>query len=174
MPNFCGRPVHVLAFAIGLAATGGPAVAQQNTTATYGDWVLQCVNEEGPPPRKLCEIAQVTQVQGKNIPFSRVAVGALVKGQPVKLVVQLPVNILLRERVSIQLSDTDAAISAPFDHCLPTGCFAEFELKDDILKKFYESEGPGKVTFKDATGRDIAIPLSFKGLRSAYDALSKE
>jgi invasion protein IalB len=157
-----------------LAATCGTLSAQQSTSATYSDWVVQCVNEAGPPPKKTCDMAQVTQVQGKNIPFSRAAIEGPVKGRPVKLIVQLPVNVLVRSQVGIQISDTDPVIPAPFDRCIPNGCFAEFELKDDVLKKLLGSEGTGKVTFKDAGGHDISIPLSFKGFHQAFDALSKE
>ncbi len=68
----------------------------QSTTATYGNWVVQCQTRAGPPPEKICDMAQVTQVQGNSAPFSRVAVAQLVKGQAVKLVVLVPVNAPLR------------------------------------------------------------------------------
>jgi len=66
--------------------------APQSTTATYADWVVQCQTRAGPPAEKICDMGQVTQLQGKNVPFSRVAVAQPVKGQPIKFVVQLPVN----------------------------------------------------------------------------------
>ncbi len=119
-------------------------------------------------------MAQVTQVQGKNIPFSRVAIQAPVKSRPLKLIVQMPVNVSLRSPVTFQAADPDPGLSAPFDHCIPGGCFAEFELKDETLKKFLGSDGAGKVTFKDAGAHDVSIPLSFKGFRQAFEALAKE
>jgi invasion protein IalB len=164
----------LIASAVATAAFLTPANGQQSTTATYADWVLQCQIDTATPPKKTCEITQTTQVQGKNQPFSRVAVPNVVKGQPVKIVVQLPVNVSFRAEVGIHLSDGDAlVVAAPFDHCMPSGCFAEFELKDDVLKKLYASEGAGKVTFKDSAGKDVSVPLSFKGFRPAFDALSK-
>ncbi|MGP0058423.1 MAG: invasion associated locus B family protein [Beijerinckiaceae bacterium] len=174
MRKFRSQSAYLLAFATLLTAHCGCACAQQSATATYADWVLQCAEEAGPPPKKTCEIAQVTRVQGNKIPFSRVAVEAPSKGQPVKLIVQLPVNISLDSQVGIRSADGDPGISAPFHHCMPTGCFAEFELNDKTLNKFYASEGAGKVTFKDAGGGEIGIPLSFSGFRQAFDALSKE
>jgi invasion protein IalB len=165
-------------FAIPIAAAGAlalfllPAQGQQSTTATYADWVLQCQIDASTSPKKTCEIIQTTQVQGKNQPFSRVLVQNATK--PGKLVVQVPVNVSLRAEVGIHIPEADAPVAtAPFDRCMPGGCFAAFELKDDILKKLYASEGVGKVTFKDATGKDVSVPLSFKGFRPAYDALSK-
>jgi invasion protein IalB len=174
MRNLRSALARSLPFATLLAATCGTAFAQERTTATYADWVLQCSTEAGPSPKKTCEIVQVSQVQGKNIPFSRIAIDQPVKGRPLKLMVQVPVNISLRSQVDIHPNDTDSAIAAPFDHCIPAGCFVEFELKDEVLKKFYASESVGKVTFKDAGGGEIGLPLSFKGFRQAFDALSKQ
>jgi invasion protein IalB len=158
------------------AAAPAQSEAPQRTTATYDDWIVQCETQAGPPPQKVCDMAQVTQVQGKNIPFSRVAVPHPVKGQPVKLLVQVPVNVSLNGSVRIQASDSDAGVAAPFARCLPAGCFADFEVKDDTLKKFRAAggAGPGKLSFKDAGEHDVAVPLSFKGFSQAFDALAKE
>jgi invasion protein IalB len=150
-----------------------PAVAQQSTTATYQDWVLQCAEKAGPPLEKVCAIEQITQVQGKNVPFSRVAIERPEKGHPVKLVVQVPINILIAASVRLQQDNNDPGTTVPFDRCLPVGCFADFDIKDDVLKKFSASDGLGKITFKDATAHDVTIPLSFKGFRQAFEALNK-
>jgi invasion protein IalB len=163
----------LLAFAmLGVASS---ASAQQNTTATYSDWVLQCAIDSAVPPKKTCDISQVTQVQGKNITFSRVSIEGPVKGRPIKLIVQFPINVSMRGPVEVQLPDTTSPVpSAPFDRCVHAGCFAELELKEDVLKKFTSTEGKGRVTFKDSSGRETAVPLSFKGFHAAFDALSKE
>jgi invasion protein IalB len=121
----------------------------------------------------MSQVAQVT-TQGRSSPFSRVAVAHPVKGQPVKLVVQVPVNASFSSNVHIQSSDTDAGITAPFSRCVPSGCFAEFEIKEDVLKKLRTVSGAGKVSFSDATGHDVAVPVSFKGFGQAIDALAKE
>jgi len=146
----------------------------QRTTATYDDWVVQCETRTGPPPEKICEMAQVTQVQGRNTPFSRVAVLRPIKGQPVKLIVQVPINASFAAPVRVSTAEGDAGITSPFARCIPSGCFSEFELRDDILKKFRAASGAGKMSFPDAGGHDVAVPLSFKGFAQAYDALAKE
>jgi len=116
----------------------------------------------------------VAQVQGKNLPFSRIAVMHPTKGQPVRLVVQSPVNVSFASSMRIQISDSDPGIAAPFARCVPVGCFADFDLKDDLLKKFTGASGTGKLTFVDAGGHDVTVPLSFNGFAQAFDALSKE
>jgi invasion protein IalB len=155
-----------------------PAPAQielpQSTTATYGNWVVQCQTRTGPPPEKICDMAQVTQVQGNNAPFSRVAVAQPVKGQAVKLVVQVPVNASFTANVRIQTGDADPGIAAPFARCAPGGCSADFELKEDMLKKLRAASGAGKLSFADAAGHDVAVPISFSGFAQALDALARE
>jgi invasion protein IalB len=89
-------------------------------------------------------MAQSTQVQGRNLPFSRVAIAHPVKGQPVRLVVQVPVNITFAINVRIQTGDADAGVAAPFAGCTPNGCFAEFDIKDDVLKKFRAAISAGQ------------------------------
>ena len=65
-------------------------------------------------------------------------------------------------------------MAAPFARCVPSGCFADFEVKDDTLKKFRAGSGGGKLSFADAGGHEVDVPLSFKGFVQAYDALLKE
>jgi invasion protein IalB len=151
--------------------------APQQTTATYADWVVQCQTQAGPPPQKLCDMAQVTQVtqgQGKSTPFSRVAIAQPLKGQPIKLVAQLPTNVSLATSVRIQTGDDDAGIMAPFARCLPIGCFADFDMKDETLRKFRAATGTGKLSFADGGGHDVAVPFSFNGFGQALDALQRE
>jgi invasion protein IalB len=164
-------PLFAIVCAVMFAAG---AAAQERTTATYDNWVVQCETVPGPPSRKSCEMAQVAQVQGRNTPFSRVAIEQPVRGKPVKLLVQVPVNVLAQSDVHIQIGATDQGLTGPFDHCLPVGCFAEFDLSEDTVRRLRAASGTGKVTYKIANGREISIPLSFKGFDQAYAALVKE
>jgi invasion protein IalB len=159
---------------LAIAAPCGPARAQQSTSATYDDWVLQCQSEAAPSPRKVCQISQISHIKESNAPFSRVLVEKPATGKPVVLIAQLPVNVSTRAPVSVRLDDADPGVSAPFERCIPAGCFANFELKDEGLKKIRASDGMGKLLFKDAGGREVVVPLSFKGFRTAFDALLKE
>lgn len=159
------------------APTTTPATdTPQQTTATYGDWVVQCVARPNGDPGEACDMAQVTQaqVQGKSVPFSRVAIGLAEKGQLPKLVVQVPVNVSFATNVHIQTADDDPGMIAPFANCSPNGCFAIFELKDELLKKLRTAASTGKVSFADSGAHDISVPLSFNGFAQAYDALAKK
>lgn len=164
------------ALAVALIAAGVPAGAQQSqsTSATFGEWIVQCASEAGPPPKKTCQMVQMTRVNGKNITFSRIAIVPAAGRRPAGMEAQFPVNVSLHAPVIVRTGEADAGFSAPFDRCLPAGCFAEFELKDEIVKRLRAAEGAGKAIFKDAGGHDVAVPMSFKGFREAFDALAKE
>jgi invasion protein IalB len=145
----------------------------QQTTATYGDWIVQCAIHSGETV-ETCDMEQVSQLQGKNTPFSRVAIGKPEKSQPVKLVVQVPVNVSFATNVRIQTSQDDPGLAVPFATCTPNGCFALFDLKDDVLKKLRIASGAGALSFADSGGHAIKVPLSFNGFAGALDALAKK
>lgn len=173
MRDFGSRSVWLLVLGLSLAGIG-KAAAQQSTTATYADWVLQCQSTAGPPPQKLCDIAQITEMQGKNIPLSRITIARAAKTQPFSFSAQVPVNVSFRASLRVQVSASDPGFTVPFDHCVPGGCFAEFELKEDVIRKFTAATAAGKMTFKSANGQDVTIPISFKGFPQAFGALGAE
>jgi len=147
----------------------------QRTTASYGDWVVRCEIIPGPPPQKSCDMEQLAQVQGQAQPISRVAIPLPPKGEGPKMFIQLPINVSFAVPLKITADTKDAGISTPFRRCVPAGCFAEVELKDDLQKKFRAAAAePGKIVFKDAAKRDVTIPLSFKGFAQAFEALLKQ
>ena len=155
-------------------AAPGAQASPQRTTASYGDWVVLCEIQPGPPQQKACDMEQLAQVQGQTSPISRVAIPLPAKGEPFKLIVQLPVNVSLVAPIKITSDAKDAGVATPFRRCVPAGCFGEFELKDDVQKKFRAATEAGKLMFKDAGDHDVAIPLSFKGFGQAFEALLKQ
>ena len=160
------QPVH---------AQSAPASEEpQETSATYADWVVVCKSVAGQTPPRVCRMVQVTKVQGKNVPFSRVVVSYQGRGQPIKLTLEVPPNASFATQVHVQTADGDPGIVSPFSSCLPNGCFADFELKDDAAKKFSAAHGAGRVSYADARGHSVAVPLSFNGFTEALDALAKD
>jgi invasion protein IalB len=119
-------------------------------------------------------MVQVTRVQGKDLPFSRVVIAQPSKSEPPKMIVQVPVNVSFSAKVRVQTTQSDPGVAAPFARCIPLGCFADFTLNDESVKKLRSASGAGKLLFADASGHEIAVPLSFKGFSQAFDALVKE
>jgi invasion protein IalB len=163
-----------------LAGEIAPAPAQpaaptpQQTTATYEDWVVRCETRSGPPPQKTCEMVQFTQVQGQAGVLTSIAIGRPVKGQPLKVVVQVPIGVWLPAGVQLTAGGKDAGLPATFKRCVPASCFADTEIKDEIIRKFRSATDSGKLQFKDANQKDVTLPVSFKGFGAAFDALAKE
>jgi invasion protein IalB len=151
-----------------------PQQNPQRTTATYDDWIVRCETQPGPPQQKICDMAQMAQVQGQANPISRVGIAKPAKGEPIRLVIQLPVNVTVANGVKLQANDKDPGLLAPFKRCIPAGCFAEVDVKDDAMKKFRSATEPWKMQLKDGADHDVAIPLSFKGFGQAFDALLKQ
>jgi invasion protein IalB len=170
--RWCRTAAVLLGVAIAVIAQG--ARAQQSTAATYEDWTLRCSMSASTPPQKSCEIEQLSHLQNKEQPFSRVAIPRPPKGEPVILAVQVPVNVWLATGIRIEIGGKNAGLSVPFTRCGPAGCFAEIALNDAAIQKFRAGTAPATIGFTNAAQRPVSIPLSFKGFSQAFDALARE
>ncbi|HEV2512030.1 invasion associated locus B family protein [Bosea sp. (in: a-proteobacteria)] len=155
-------------------ATPTPGAVSQpdNTTATYGDWVMRCQQSVA---ARVCEIVQTLEQQGQRGPIALVAIGRPVKSEPIKLVIQVPPNLALGDKASVRVvvAEKDEAV-AVFQRCLPGGCFAEASLSDDVFKRWRGLSEAGQMRYLDAGKREITLPLSFRGFPAAAEALLRE
>jgi invasion protein IalB len=155
------------------AAPTAPVEGPQRTSASYGDWVVRCEITEAQPAQKTCDMEQLAQMQGQANPISRVAIPLPAKGQPARLIIQVPVNVSLAAPVRISADNKDH-LTVAFHRCIPAGCFADTELKEEEIRRFRVETAAGKLLYKDSAERDVTIPLSFKGFGQAFDALVKQ
>jgi invasion protein IalB len=176
--NLVRIAVSAFAIAVGsaaaLAADAPPPVSAepQNTSATYGDWTLRC-SRTGDAAR-VCEVALAFQVQGQQGPFAQLAIGRVTAKDPLHITFQVIPNIAFPSNVKLTTDDKDAQpVDLNWATCIPAGCRADGEFKDDQLKRWKALAAPGKLQFKDSTGREIAVPVSNRGLAQALDALPK-
>ncbi|WP_407527947.1 invasion associated locus B family protein [Methylobacterium oryzisoli] len=145
------------------------------TTASFGDWLLRCQRTgEGEKAERVCEVAQSLHVQGQPAPIAQIAIGRIGPA-PLRVTAVLPVTVSFPSAVQVLAGEKEAA---PFDlawrRCQQGGCLADAALSEDVLKRWRGSAEPGRIRFKDAAGREIALPLSMRGLGPALDALAKE
>ncbi len=86
---------------------------------------------------------------------------------PYRLNISLPsvVKFVYREAHGVTLN---------WRRCAPVGCFADAMLTADQAKIFHIQTEPGAIEFYNAGGQQVKIPVSFKGLTPAMDALAKE
>jgi len=176
---------------LGIVLLGGGALAQaqksggarpaatisaepQTTIASYGDWVLRCQRvETAGKGARVCEVAEAIQVQGQAAPIAQLAIGRLSPGEPLHVTVVVPPAVSFPSSVRVDAKNS-APLTLEWRRCLPGGCFADAVLKDDALARWRGLSDAGQLTFKDAAGQDVTLPLSFRGLSQALDALARE
>jgi invasion protein IalB len=160
----------------GAAQAPAPVPNEPNTTiASYGDWVLRCqrIDLAGKAAR-VCEVAETIQVEGQAHPIAQLAIGRMAPGDPLRATAVLPTAVSFPSSVRISETKNGAPLSLEWRRCLPGGCFADTPIKDDLLARWRSQTDAGQLTFKDAAGHDQNLPLSFRGLAQALDALAKE
>jgi invasion protein IalB len=135
---------------------------------------VRCATHADKPPHKTSEMEQLSRLKGRQKPFSRVAISRPAKGQPVRLVVQVPVNVWLATSVKIQINGKDSGLMEPFRRCMPVGCFAAIALKGDIVNAFRAAKTQVRIVYANGARQQVAVPLSLRGLSQAFNALTKE
>lgn len=158
------------------SANGQQPAAQNQPTKTeqHGDWVLTCRKPDAQAPQN-CELVQTITVNGQKAPFAQLAIGKPKPDMPIQITVVVPQNVSFPSSVKVFVDEKDKApLDLAWARCLPVGCFASANLKDDVQKKWAPLETQGRVTFKAGNSQDIAMPISFKGLKGAIEALAKE
>lgn len=150
------------------------AAKPDRTTANFGDWVLRC-ESVGSPAKRVCETAQGMTVQGQANPVAQVAIGVADAKGPRQITLAVPPNLAFAVKPQIVVTKAGVApIDLTWQRCTPGACFASAPVADSVLAVWTAEVEPGRITFKDAADRDAALPLSFRGLPQALDALGKE
>ena len=159
-------------------SSAAPASQQNPVTKTQqiNDWILTCrkvdASQQGV---QSCEIVQTVIVNGQKAPFAQIAIGKPKAEMPIQITVLVPQNVSFPSVVKVMVDDKDKSpTELAWARCLPVGCFANANLKDDVQKKLSALETQGRVIFKAGNGQDIVMPISFKGLKGALEALAKE
>jgi invasion protein IalB len=152
-----------------------PPPQPQRTSASYGDWSVRCELQAGTPPQKSCDVALTLVGQGQAAsPVAQVLITRPNKKEPMRLVMQVQPNVSVAPGVKLVYDDKQPALALPFSRCFPNACFASGPLTDDAAKKLRARTEPGRVEFKDGNQHDVAVPVSFNGFTTAFDAWQKE
>ena len=144
------------------------------TTATFGDWTARCDKGGGDKAPRVCEAVQSVQPPNQQAFVAQIAIGRAGTIDPLKLVVALPVSVWFPSSVKILDNDKDTTgIDLPWRRCIAAGCVAENPAIDDALRRWRGQTGLGHILYKDGLNRDVVVPISFRGLAQALDALGK-
>lgn len=141
-----------------------------STTAQYGDWVLRCARL--PSGGRACEAQQNIEVKGQVV--AQIAVGRLDPKAPLLATAVLPPNVSFPSIVLASIDEKDDhALELSWQQCLPGGCFARAELKDDMLKRWRGQSGTGVVRYLNAAKQPLTLTFSFRGFANAIDSPAK-
>jgi invasion protein IalB len=146
----------------------------QSTTATFGDWVLRCEREAArDQPQRICEVAQTLEVKGQGV-VAQIALRRLAPKEPMRMTIVLPPNISLRSGVRLSISDKDEnPVELEWKRCLPGGCVAEGDVREDLLRSWRAQTGTGQIRYVLASAQQLGLSFSFRGLAVALDNLAK-
>jgi invasion protein IalB len=147
----------------------------QSTTATFGDWTLQCRrNGTGATAQKSCEVVQSVTAQGQQAPLAQIAIGRTGPSEPLTVTLVLPHNVSFPSTPRLGLKTGAAGLDLAWARCLPVGCFANARLTDEALRQWRTAADPqGQIQSTDAAGRKFELAASFRGLAQALDAMQK-
>ena len=110
-------------------------------------------------------MVQFTQMKGGGGVVSQVAIGRPVKGQPVKLVIQLPIGVWLPTGIKLMGGAKDPGLLTTFKRCTAAACFADAEIKADMIRKFRTATEAGQIQFKDGNQKDGIAAGVVQGFR---------
>lgn len=159
------------------------------TTASYGSWVLRCMqlsrpaagaadsNKSSRDGGQLCEVVQTVQVQGQGQPIAQIAMGRVPGEKELTVTVLVPVNISLPGAIQISGNgktgeEEKGGLQLNWQRCMSGSCAASAK-PDAATLSIFRAGTEGQLRFLDASGQTAAIPLSWKGLDQAMTALDK-
>lgn len=175
------RPAaHSTAPAKAAPAQATPAKAAQAPAAEaprlFGDWQLRCLAAGAPQqPRRSCEILQSVLVKDKSATIAEIAFGKPDANDAMAMTIVVPVNVAFQSVPRVTMSDADPLpLDLVWRRCAPAGCFASAALAEQTLARWRSHDGMGRIAFKSASGQDAILPVSFRELGQALDALARE
>lgn len=169
----------------------GPAFAQTaeptSTTATYGNWTVSCLSAKQASDGaavKVCEMKTQLSVKGNDgatRPILQVALGQPPGSDSARIVLQVPIEVALREPVVVSLDQgpadgttpapQDLLVSATYLACSPTGCLADTAVAPEVIGRL-KAVATANVTFTTLNaGKKISVPVPLAGFGDAVAAL---
>ncbi|MGM0583741.1 MAG: invasion associated locus B family protein [Pseudomonadota bacterium] len=140
-------------------------------TATHGDWEVACVDGEAP-----CIMRQVGSTEGQEVmevSLRRIEAQQTQQGTVEAVMdIRVPLGVLLREGVSIQIDDGEAQRGA-FSICVPNGCLMREPLPNAFVTQLKRGI-TAKTSFalaRNGESQRLEVPISLNGFTAAYDSL---
>ncbi len=150
--------------------------APDHTTATFGDWTLRCDRRlDLTPPQRVCELGLVIQKQGESGAQAQIALGRIARGAALRITAVLPPNVALKTNPKVVVEGQEPpSTELLWTRCIAGGCFADAAVLPTLLNSLRTRTEPGRLDYRDGTERDQTIPISFRGVNAALEALARE
>jgi invasion protein IalB len=162
------------------SAAWAQSAEPSSTTATYGAWTVTCATkaaESDAAAEKICQMTISLSLKGADgqvSPLIEVAIGQPPGETGARVVVQVPLDVALREGLTFTQTpkpQTDLA-NATYFACVPKGCIADAELTADAIAALTGSTA-SNVTFTALAGaKKITVPVPMAGFGDAWAALA--
>jgi invasion protein IalB len=147
------------------------STSPQLTTATYDDWTVACRTAKENETN--CEMTQFQTIKGQKNPVGQVTFARTTKDGPVILVVQIPPTLWMETGVKFVFDEKDPGFPVTVKWCAPSRCLAQIELSKDQIAKLKARTDQASIDYKEATQREVTLPVSFKGFAPAFEAIQK-
>ncbi|MEQ8657475.1 MAG: invasion associated locus B family protein [Hyphomicrobiales bacterium] len=157
-----------LAVLAALFVQPAPASAQPVVRESFQAWQIQCETPNG-SPTELCALVQnVAAVDRPNVEL-RVTIVRTVDGGAHILRVAVPLGVLLDGGLGLRIDDTDIG-TADFARCLPSGCYVEMIMDEDLVTTLSSGQTAWFVIFQ-TPDEGIGIPIELPGFAEGFAAL---
>jgi invasion protein IalB len=144
----------------------GPTVVQVKAEPSQPEWTKVC----GKDQNTNTEICYTTRdfVSDQNQPVLALAVYDIKGQQPQKVVrFVMPLGLLLKPGLRFAV-DQGQAVAGSYVMCLPNGCFAEAQVKDDFVASLKKGASLN-VSVQNQVGREITFAVPAAGFGKAFD-----
>lgn len=198
MPRFTARFLFAAPLIAALACLAGAGAAQQATeteadatepqmrSEEIGDWLLICSTPPMPEdateaPPEFCEIrSAVTQTgdDGVRTLLLEVAMGPLDRQGNFWLILQTPLNVLLKQGVSLTIPATggdgaaDPLVTAKYIYCANGKCLSRAALSPEQLQALITADA-AIARYVGVRDRELNVPISLSGFEEAYGAVKE-
>lgn len=158
------------------------AAESRIVTTAFGDWALRCRKEsekkekakDAPKEDRACEISETLEAQDHSGPLAKLSIGRPGGKGDLTAIIILPNNVSFPSSVHIRSDDKDIwGVRLDWIRCIPGGCFAQTTLADATVHYWHGLNTTGAIVFKDSSGENVSLPMSFRGFGEALDALNK-
>lgn len=104
---------------------------------------------------------------------AQVAMGRTAPGEALRLTLVVPSSVSLGGGMQLA-GEGRPQLEPAWRRCLSSGCFADLALDEATVERLRAGREPGRFTFLDDAGREVALPFSSNGLAAALEALGRE